>query len=46
MISIEECLRRVRDALQKEKESLAATKKELEDLKEAITLNATVDDIL
>ncbi|KAJ8443352.1 hypothetical protein Cgig2_015833 [Carnegiea gigantea] len=53
VISVEEQLRRARDALGKEREVLAkekeahaATKKELTELKEAVAMKTTVDDIL
>ena len=53
VISMEEWLWRARDALRKERETLAkekeahvATKRELEELKEAVALNTVVEDIL
>ena len=51
--SVEERLRRVRDALRREREALAkekeaheATKREPEELKEAVALSSAVEDIL
>ncbi|KAJ8420341.1 hypothetical protein Cgig2_012106 [Carnegiea gigantea] len=46
VINEEEHLWRARDALWKEKEAHATTKKEVEELKEAVALNVTVKDIL
>ena len=52
-ISVEEWLRRVRDALRKERKALAkekeahvVTNKELVELKEAVVMKTAVEDIL
>ena len=53
VISVEERLRRARDTLKKEREALVkekeahvVTKKELAELKEAVVMKTTVDNIL